>query len=53
MGELTTAQEQLVQIAAAVGSKARVIVFDEPTSSLSEVDAQRCSALIDGSNPAA
>jgi len=47
MRELTTAQEQLVQVAAAVGTDARVIVFDEPTSSLSEADAQRLLALID------
>jgi ABC-type sugar transport system ATPase subunit len=47
MRELTTAQEQLVQIASAVGTNARVIVFDEPTSSLSEVDAQNLLALID------
>ncbi len=47
MRQLTTAQEQLVQIAAAVGTDARVIVFDEPTSSLSEADAQRLLHLID------
>lgn len=47
MRELTTAQEQLVQIASAIGTNARVIVFDEPTSSLSEVDAQRLLALIE------
>jgi ABC-type sugar transport system ATPase subunit len=47
MRELTTAQEQLVQIAAAVGTDARAIVFDEPTSSLSEIDAQRLFTLID------
>jgi ABC-type sugar transport system ATPase subunit len=47
MRDLTTAQEQLVQIAAAVGTDARVIVFDEPTSSLSEIDAQHLLALID------
>ena len=47
MRELTTAQEQLVQIAGAVGSGADVIVFDEPTSSLSEVDAQRLLSLIE------
>jgi ABC-type sugar transport system ATPase subunit len=35
MAQLSTAQEQLVQIAAAVGTGARVIVMDEPTSSLS------------------
>src|ERR1019366_3194228 len=36
MASLSEAKQQLVQIAAAVGSGARVIVFDEPTSSLSE-----------------
>jgi ABC-type sugar transport system ATPase subunit len=47
LGELTTAQQQIVQIASAVGSGARIIVFDEPTSSLSQVDADRLYALID------
>lgn len=46
LGELTVAQQQLVQIAAAVGSGARVIVFDEPTSSLSEIETQRLYDLI-------
>ncbi|HVT90318.1 MAG TPA: sugar ABC transporter ATP-binding protein [Tepidisphaeraceae bacterium] len=44
---LSTAQEQLVQIAAAVGTNARVLVFDEPTSSLAEPDAQQLFRLID------
>jgi ABC-type sugar transport system ATPase subunit len=47
IAELSTAQEQLVQIAAAVGSGADAIIFDEPTSSLAEPDAQRLFALID------
>lgn len=47
MRELSTAQEQLVQIAAAVGSGANILVFDEPTSSLSEHEAQRLFALIE------
>src|SRR3954462_865439 len=34
VGELTVAEQQMVQIAAAVGNGARVIIFDEPTSSL-------------------
>ena len=46
MGELPIAQRQLVQIAAAVGQGARVIVFDEPTSSLSEVEAGRLYELV-------
>src|SRR5439155_24655534 len=47
MRELSTAQEQLVQIASAVGTSANVIVFDEPTSSLSEPEAQRLFLLIE------
>jgi ABC-type sugar transport system ATPase subunit len=46
VGELTVAQQQLVQIAAAVSGGARIIVFDEPTSSLSQVDAERLYDLI-------
>jgi ABC-type sugar transport system ATPase subunit len=38
LGELTVGKQQLVQIAAAVGSGARLIVFDEPTSSLSRTE---------------
>jgi ABC-type sugar transport system ATPase subunit len=47
MRALSTAQEQLVQIASAVGTNARVIVFDEPTSSLSEPEAQHLFKLIE------
>ena len=39
--ELTIGQQQMVQIAAAIGRGARVIVFDEPTSSLSQHEADR------------
>ena len=46
LGELTIAQQQLVQIAAAVGSGARIIVFDEPTSSLSQAESERLYDLI-------
>lgn len=46
VGELTTGQEQMVQIAAAVGTGARVIVFDEPTSSLSIAESERLFALL-------
>ncbi|MGH7690353.1 MAG: ATP-binding cassette domain-containing protein, partial [Gemmatimonadaceae bacterium] len=46
VADLTVAEQQRVQIAAAVGSGARVIVFDEPTSSLAEADALRLYALI-------
>ncbi|MBM3261991.1 MAG: sugar ABC transporter ATP-binding protein [candidate division Zixibacteria bacterium] len=41
VGELAVGQQQLVRIAAAVNSGAQVIVFDEPTSSLSHIEAER------------
>jgi ABC-type sugar transport system ATPase subunit len=47
MRSLSTAQEQLVQIAAAVGTGARILVFDEPTSSLSEPEARSLFDLIE------
>lgn len=47
MRTLTTGQEQLVQIAAAVGTGANILVLDEPTSSLSEAEAHRLFALLE------
>ncbi|HUJ08919.1 MAG TPA: sugar ABC transporter ATP-binding protein [Verrucomicrobiae bacterium] len=47
MKALTTGQEQLVQIAAAVSTGAKILVFDEPTSSLSEAESQRLFELIE------
>jgi ABC-type sugar transport system ATPase subunit len=44
---LTVGEQQLVQIAGAVGAGARVIVFDEPTSSLTRREAERLFALVD------
>jgi ABC-type sugar transport system ATPase subunit len=44
---LSTAQEQLVQIASAVGTGAKILIFDEPTSSLAEPDAQNLFRLIE------
>ena len=46
LGALSIGHRQMVQIAAAVGGGARVIVFDEPTSSLSQVEAERLYALV-------
>jgi ABC-type sugar transport system ATPase subunit len=46
MRNLSVAQHQMVQIAAAVNSGATMLVFDEPTSSLSEPEAQRLFTLI-------
>jgi ABC-type sugar transport system ATPase subunit len=46
IGDLAIAQRQMVQIAAAVGGGARIIVFDEPTSSLSQGEAEQLYALL-------
>ena len=46
MRSLSVAEQQVVQIASVVGEGARVIIFDEPTSSLGEVEAGRLYALI-------
>jgi ABC-type sugar transport system ATPase subunit len=47
MRDLSTAQEQLVQIASAVGTDPRILIFDEPTSSLADPDAQNLFRLIE------
>jgi ribose transport system ATP-binding protein len=46
-GTLSIAAQQLVEVARALVSNARVIVFDEPTSSLTERDTERLFAVID------
>ena len=46
MHSLSVAEQQMVQIAAAVGEGAKVIIFDEPTSSLGDAEAERLYALI-------
>jgi ABC-type sugar transport system ATPase subunit len=46
MSRLSTAQEQMVQIAAALGVNARVIVMDEPTSSLSVAESEHLFQLL-------
>jgi ABC-type sugar transport system ATPase subunit len=46
IGTLSTGKEQLVQIAAAVGSGAQVIVMDEPTSSLSSGETRELFRLV-------
>lgn len=47
LGELPISQQQIVQIAAAVGRGARILIFDEPTSSLSRAESERLFGLID------
>ncbi len=46
VAELSTGHEQMVQIAAAVGVNARIIIFDEPTSSLSVNESEQLFKLI-------
>ena len=43
---LSTGQEQLIQIAAALGTQARIIVMDEPTSSLSLQESENLFLLL-------
>src|SRR5436305_4986771 len=45
-GELTMPQQQLVEIARALGGQAKVLIMDEPTASLSEEDTQNLFAVI-------
>ncbi|MEP6778764.1 MAG: sugar ABC transporter ATP-binding protein [Gemmatimonadaceae bacterium] len=46
MRSLSIAEQQLVQISAAVGDGAKIIVFDEPSSSLGETEARALYKLI-------
>ena len=45
-GDLTMPQQQLVEIARALGADARVLIMDEPTASLSEEDTQNLFTVI-------
>ena len=46
ISQLSTGQEQLIQIAAALGTQAKIIVMDEPTSSLSVKEAENLFQLL-------
>ena len=46
LGELPISQQQVVQIASAVGRGARILIFDEPTSSLSQAESEKLFDLI-------
>ncbi len=45
-GELGLGAQQLIEVGRAVGRKAKVLIMDEPTSSLSHQDTQRLYGLI-------
>jgi rhamnose transport system ATP-binding protein len=45
-GDLSMPQQQLVEIARAIGAEARVLIMDEPTASLSAEDTQNLFSVI-------
>jgi rhamnose transport system ATP-binding protein len=45
-GDLTLPQQQLVEIARALGANAKILIMDEPTASLSQEDTRRLFAII-------
>lgn len=47
MGKMSVSQRQMAEIAKAVSYNARVIVFDEPTSSLTDTEAEKLFQIID------
>jgi ribose transport system ATP-binding protein len=47
-GELSVAQQQIVEVAKALSLNARVLIFDEPTAALGNRDARRLLEIIDG-----
>ena len=46
VGNLTMPEQQVVEIAKAIGAEARVVIMDEPTASLSEREVTRLFAVI-------
>ncbi|NUQ19472.1 MAG: sugar ABC transporter ATP-binding protein [Gemmatimonadaceae bacterium] len=46
VSELATSQQQLVEIAKALSRRARLLIMDEPTASLTEHEVQRLLALV-------
>jgi rhamnose transport system ATP-binding protein len=47
-GELSMPQQQLLEIARALGAEAKVLILDEPTASLTKEDADKLFSVIDG-----
>jgi ribose transport system ATP-binding protein len=47
VAELSTGRQQLVEIAKAISTRARVVIMDEPTASLSDSETQRLYAVVD------
>lgn len=47
MGHLTVGKQQMVEIAKAISSEAKIIVFDEPTAALTETESAELFKIID------
>lgn len=47
MGTLSVAQQQMVEIAKAMSTNAKIIILDEPTASLTKSESERLYALVD------
>jgi len=47
VSELSTGRQQMVEIAKAISTHARVIIMDEPTASLSDSETQRLYSVVD------
>jgi ribose transport system ATP-binding protein len=48
IGNLTVAEMQLVEVARVLARDARIVIFDEPTAALSDVEIERVLALVRG-----
>ncbi|MDR2655775.1 MAG: sugar ABC transporter ATP-binding protein [Oscillospiraceae bacterium] len=46
VGELTTAQQQLVEIAKAIGKKCRVLIMDEPSASIAMAEVENMFRIV-------
>lgn len=47
LGKCTVAQKQLIEIAKVLAEKVKVLILDEPTSSLNDVETERLFSLVD------
>ena len=48
IGELSVAQKQMVEIAKSLASKSKILLLDEPTSSISEGEAEKLFSILKG-----
>lgn len=48
LGDLGTGEQQMVEIAKALAQKARVLILDEPTASLSKRESEQLFTLVEG-----